>query len=93
MHPLLKVLRLIILFTFTWGIIIGGTVGVFFLVRDTLTNHNTEAAAIATVVFLFASILVGEKVAFMVNCMLARISKQEPPACTTKGESPVRPNE
>jgi hypothetical protein len=93
MHPLLKVLRLIILFTFTWGIIIGGTVGVFFLVRDTLTNHNTEIAAIVTVVFLFASILVGEKVAFMVNCMLARLSNQDPPACTTKGDSPASPNE
>jgi hypothetical protein len=83
MHPLLKVLRLIILFTFTWGVIVGGTVGVFFLVRDTLTENNTEAAVAATVAFLFIAILVGERVAYMVNCVLARLSNLDAPACSS----------
>ena len=86
MHPLLKVLRLVVFFIFTWGIIIGGTVGVFFLVRDRLTENNTEVAVAATVIFLFASILFGEKFAHMVNCMLAKLSNQDPPACSTGKE-------
>ena len=83
MHPLFKVLRLIILFAFTWGVIVGGTIGIFFLVRDTLTENNTEAAVAATVAFLFIAILVGERFAYMVNCVLARLSKVEAPACSS----------
>jgi hypothetical protein len=83
MHPLFKALRLIILFTFTWGVIVGGTVGIFFLVRDTLTENNTEAAVVATVAFLFIAILVGERFAYVVNCVLARLSKVDAPACSS----------
>lgn len=83
MHPLLKAVRLVILFTFTWGVIVGGTVGVFFLVRDTLTENNTEAAVAATVAFLFVAILVGERFAHMVNCVLAKLSNLDAPACSS----------
>ena len=87
MHPLLKVLRILIFFVFAWGVIIGGSIGVFMLVRDTLTDQNVVIASITTIIFLFAAIALGERFAHMVNCMLAKISKQEPPSCTTGKES------
>jgi len=71
---------------FTLGFIIGGTVGVFFLVRDVLTQNNLGIAIIATVIFMFSSILIGEKFAHMVNCMLARITNQDAPSCVKRGE-------
>jgi hypothetical protein len=86
MHPLLKVLRILIFFVFAWVVIIGGSVGIFMLVRDTLTNQNVVLAAIVTIIFLFAAIALGERFAHMVNCLLARVSNQDPPACSTGKE-------
>jgi len=86
MHPLLKVLRILIFFFFAWVVIIGGSVGIFMLVRDTLTNQNVVLAAIVTIIFLFAAIALGERFAHMVNCLLARVSNQDPPACSTGKE-------
>lgn len=93
MHPILKVFRIIIFFGFAWAVIIGGSIGMFMLVRDTLTDQNVVAASIATIVFLFAAIALGERFAYMVNCLLAKLSHQEPPACTTKEERQAAPNE
>ena len=92
MHPILKLLRIIIFFAFAWAVIIGGSIGVFILVRDTLTNQNIVAASITTIIFLFVAIALGERFAFMVNCLLAKISSQEPPACTTKADRQATPD-
>lgn len=86
MSPFWKILRILIFFVFTWGFIVGGTIGVFFLVRDTLTQNNTEIAIGATVVFMFSAILVGEKFAHKVNCLLAKITHQDAPSCVKKEE-------
>ena len=66
--------------------IIGGTIGVFFLVRDTLAQNNTEVTIGTTVIFLFASILPGEKFANMTNCMLAKLTNQDAPFCVKNEE-------
>ena len=86
MHPLLKVLRIVIFFGFAWAVIIGGSIGIFLLVRDTLTDQNVVAASVATIAFLFVAIAVGERFAHMVNCMLAKIARLDPPACSTGAE-------
>jgi len=86
MSPLWKGVRILIFFIFTWVFIIGGTIGIFFLVRDTLTQNNTEVAIAATVSFLIVSILIGEKFANMVNCMLVRLTNQDAPSCVKNEE-------
>ncbi len=58
----------------------------FFLVRDTLTRNDTEIAIGATVAYLLVSILIGEKFANMVNCMLARLTQQDAPSCVKNEE-------
>lgn len=86
MNPFWKVVRVLIFFIFTWVFIIGGTIGMFFLVRDTLTQNNTEVAIGATASFLIASILIGEKFANVVNSMLARLTNQDAPPCVKNEE-------
>jgi len=86
MSPLWKSVRILIFFIFTWVFIIGGTIGMFFLVRDTLTQNNTEVAIAATVSFLIVPILIGEKFANMVNCMLTNLMNQDAPSCVKNEE-------
>jgi len=87
MSPFWKIVRILIFFVFTWAFIVGGTIGVFFLVRDTLTQHNTGVAIGATIVFMFSSILIGEKFVQKVNCLLAKLTHQEAPSCEKKEEA------
>ncbi|MFV1996747.1 MAG: hypothetical protein ACC641_01925 [Acidiferrobacterales bacterium] len=84
MSPFWKIVGVLIFFIFTWGFIIDGTIGVFFLVRDFLTLNNTGVAIGATVVFMFSAIMVGEKLAQKINCLLAKLAHQDAPSCVKK---------